>query len=270
MPGALSRRTGVVSFHKKPNLTNSTLMGKTYEKAPAAVAKVGERVLKEYHSDLHKIGITIDYVFANNEGTAPAVSHGGYPALAVCRILGLKDRALGRSDAEITIDQSAWDGMSDEEQVALLDHEITHLSLVRDAKSDEIKFDDMSRPRLKIKKHDWHVGWFEAVARRHGKNSPEVYQAKLMWDRAGNAFWPELLGTSGLPPADGNGDAAPAEPAASVSPAKAKKAQVKERKAKTEIESKLNKALKAAGVTATVTVRRGKAPKSAGTPPDVA
>lgn len=248
-------------------------MGKTYEKAAAAVAKVGERVLKSYHSDLHKIGLTIDYVFANTEGTAPAVSHGGYPALAVCRIPGLKERALGRADAEITIDQAAWDGMNDAEQVALLDHEITHLSLVRDAKTDEIKFDDMSRPRLKMKKHDWHVGWFEAVARRHGKDSPEVYQANLMWDRAGNAFWPELLGTSGLPPAadNTNGDAAAVDSVAlKGSPAKVKKAQAKERKEKTEIESKLNKALKNAGVNATVKVRKGKAPKSAGTPLDAA
>jgi hypothetical protein len=222
-------------------------MGKTYEKAPASVGKMAEKVMKSCHSDLHKQGVTIDFVFANNEN-GPAVSHGGYPAAAVCRILGLKDRALGRADAEITIDQSDWDAMSEAQQEALLDHEITHLTLARDSKTDEIRFDDLNRPRLKMKKHDFHFGWFESVARRHGRDSIEVYQARKMWTDAGQAFWPDLLATNGM---------------AAPTPEKKKKAAVKARKAATEIEDKLNKALKKSGVTARVRIK-GKLPATHG------
>ena len=40
-----------------------------------------------------------------------------------------------------------------------------------------VRRDDIDRPLLRIRKHDHQFGWFDAVARRHGKHSIEVQQA---------------------------------------------------------------------------------------------
>ena len=166
-------------------------MAKTYERAPDEVEERAERLINLYHTDLELAGVRIDFIFAtNDDGTA--VTHHGYPALALCRVVSLKDRAKKMGDAEIVIDGVAYDAMSDAQKDGLLDHELEHLIVVRD-KDGEIATDDLYRPKLKLKKHDWQMGWFTNIAQRHGMNSPEVYQAKILWDNDGQAFFPMLM-----------------------------------------------------------------------------
>jgi hypothetical protein len=66
--------------------------------------------------------------------------------------------------------------MSKATQVAVLDHELTHLELVTDG-DGTVKYDDYNRPKLKIRLHDIHYGWFSEVAKRHKGASIEVQQA---------------------------------------------------------------------------------------------
>lgn len=163
---------------------------KTYDIAHAEVAQRARRLIAEHYSDLANAEVTIDFLFANND-TGHAVSHHGYPALAVVRIISLKDRTAGRKDAEITIDQKAWEAMSPAQRDALLDHELNHLIVARD-QDNAFARDDLHRPKLKMRKHDYDFGWFTEIARRHGENSPEVFQAKMIWDKDGQAYFPML------------------------------------------------------------------------------
>jgi len=174
-------------------------MGKTYERAPEEVIFRASHLIRKYHADVDLAGVLIDFIYARSDSGAAVVSQ-GYAALATCRIVSLKDRAKGLADAEIVIDADAYEGMRDEQKDGLLDHELEHIVVKRD---DEgcIKLDDLNRPVLKLKKHDWQMGWFTNIAERHGLNSPEVYQAKILWDRDGQAFFPMLI-EAGTPDID--------------------------------------------------------------------
>lgn len=165
-------------------------MPKVYEPAPPEVKRRADKLIERNHTDLWKVEAHIDYLFASND-TGDAVSHGGYPALAVVRIVNLKDRTKGMGDAEITIDAAKYLRMTPEQQDALLDHELHHLIVMRD--DDGLaKLDDQGRPRFKMRKHDWQMGWFTEIAERHGMNSVEVTQAKMMWDDANQSLFPFL------------------------------------------------------------------------------
>lgn len=166
-------------------------MSKTYELAPEEVSSRAGRLIEKYHKDLENSGAKIDYIYARaTEGHA--VTHGGYPALAVIKIISLKDRAAGRGDAEITIDADAYEGMSGERRDGLLDHELYHLIVRRDD-DGFVKMDDLDRPMFKMRKHDWQMGWFTEIAQRHGLNSVEVSQAQILWANDGQAYFPMLL-----------------------------------------------------------------------------
>lgn len=116
-----------------------------------------------------RIGLT----FAKND-TGPAVRHGGYPALATVRVVPLRDRLRKDCDAEVTIDEDKWGGLTQAQQAALLDHEVSHLRLVLDRKTGEVRRDDLGRPRLKTVKADYNPGdMFTSVISRHGEDAIE-------------------------------------------------------------------------------------------------
>lgn len=168
---------------------------KTYEVAPLDVNHRAATLIEHHYPEIKEAGVTFDFLFASNEN-GDAITHGGYPAIGLCRIISLKDRAAGRSDAEITLDAKAWEDMTELQRNALLDHELNHVVVKRD-KQNAIAFDDLSRPKLKSRKHDYQFGWFTDIAKRHGEASPEVYQAKLIWDKDGQAFFPMLTESNG-------------------------------------------------------------------------
>lgn len=152
-----------------------------YEKAPADVMQVVERMTERYHPQLRDAGVTITCLMAfpltdeNGDSKGPALKHQGYPAQAVVKIIGLKERTDGRADAEIVIDGDNWPLLSDEEKDALIDHELEHLELKTD-KDGLLVRDDLERPKLVCRKHDFQAGWFDSIVRRHGRASPELRQ----------------------------------------------------------------------------------------------
>lgn len=153
----------------------------TYRKASAEVNQIVEEMLEKYHGPLRESGIKIECLFAyaltddNGDSTGPALKLGGYACNAIVRVLNLKDRTVGRGDAEICIDGDQWDTWSDEQKAALIDHEIEHLELKVDGDNNVVR-DDLDRPKLRLKKHDHQFGWFDSIARRHGAASFEVQQ----------------------------------------------------------------------------------------------
>ncbi len=112
-------------------------------------------------------------------------------ALAIARKLSLKDRALGRGDAEVSLDGNWWEHATAEQQAALLDHELHHITVKSD-KAGNAQYDDLGRPQIKLRKHDIEVGWFNVIAERHGAASIERSQAKAIMDNSGQYYWPGI------------------------------------------------------------------------------
>jgi len=174
----------------------------TFQRCDESVNQMAEEILKQFetHEPLLAAGVKIDFVFAyapTDEQGCPvgdALKLHGRAADGICRILPLKQRALGRGDAEISLDGDRWRDYSDAERRSLLDHELHHLS-VRLEKGMPAK-DDLGRPKLRMRKHDVEFGWFAVIAARHGVESGERRQAKQVMEQYGQYFWPELAPVS--------------------------------------------------------------------------
>jgi len=186
-------------------------MSTVYWKADEAAVQMLDSVIQRWHPELKKAGVKIGFIFALNDKGAP-VKHGGYPAYATIRVVPLKDRVSKGYDAELLVDGGHWANDKRECQYALLDHEMSHLILVRDkpkksgSRPDhddmdddddddlvvtpeepedddeegtssalgEVQRDDLGRPKLRTIKADWNVGdGFRSVVLRHGENSVE-------------------------------------------------------------------------------------------------
>ena len=176
-------------------------MSKSYDRAPAEVSERAHKLIGKFHPDINEADLKIDFIYVRNPD-GPAVTHGGYRALALCKVVNLKDRAMLRGDVEIQIDAEVYEKMSAAEKDALLDHELYHIEIQREDADDDsdqgdargsIRTDDLDRPKVRLRKHDYQFGWFTAIAERHGQASPEVVQAKLLWDENGQAFFPMLM-----------------------------------------------------------------------------
>lgn len=161
---------------------------KSYSLASEDVERIIAAVREEYYSpDLD--GVTVGALFVFDlEATEPVLTHGGYPAQAVCRITPVWDRALGVADAVIVIDRSNWLMLGAPQRHALIDHELHHLERVLDEDTDLPKSDAVDRPKLRIRRHDHQLGWFDVVAERHGEASIEVRQARQLIAATGQLY----------------------------------------------------------------------------------
>jgi hypothetical protein len=139
--------------------------------------------MTKYHPVLTSNDVHVDYIFCHGD-----LTHQGYAAAAVVKKIGLKDRACGRADAEIVICHDVWDRFTDEQRVALLDHELTHLAVATDSDGFPRR-DDLGRPVLKMVKHDHQFGWFDSVVRRHGGNSLEAIAARQFKVQYGQLYF---------------------------------------------------------------------------------
>lgn len=178
----------------------------TFQPCPKEVHDLAREILcaHDSHKPLLDARVKIDLVFAfaeedeHGNPKGPAIKHNGYAAAGEARILKLKDRVMGRGDAEITLDGNWWSAHTVQKQRGLLDHELHHLAVKTD-KHGRIELDDMRRPALALRKHDFQFGWFVAVAGRNGADSVEQEQAAIMMSAAGQFFWPGLTQSSAKP-----------------------------------------------------------------------
>lgn len=146
-----------------------------------------------YHRDLANAGVTVALLLASGprddsgELTGPAIKHSGYPAKAVIKITNLKERAAGLEDVILILDGDHCDEWSEQETAAIYDHELSHPVLV--VKDGAIVRDDLGRPKLRMRKHDFQVGWFFDVAERHKEYSTEAQQLKEVGTLAVRQGW---------------------------------------------------------------------------------
>lgn len=177
-------------------------MPTTYERCGQSVSNLASEILCQFesHKPLLDARVAIDFVFARpdlDEDGFPigdALTKNGVRALGITRKLGLKDRALGRGDAEIALDHHWWTQTATEQmQKALLDHELNHLSVVIQKATGRAKLDEQGRPVIRLRGHDVEVGWFKIIAQRHGEHSVERMEAKQIWDESGQAYFPDFV-----------------------------------------------------------------------------
>lgn len=126
--------------------------------------------MKKWHPFLAAEEVTVGILYAcpgeNDEKGVPVLKLHGYTCAATVKVISYKLRVQGLEDALITIDESTWKSLSDAEKLAVIDHELTHLTTVPD-KYGGIKRDDIGRPKLKIRLHDWQLGGFREICERH-------------------------------------------------------------------------------------------------------
>ena len=171
----------------------------TFKPAPKAVADMAREILCAYntHKPLLDAKVKIDFVFAyadENEQQLPrnfAITHHGRRVFGQARVIKLKDRVMGRGDAEITLDANWWDAASEQKQRALLDHELHHV-LVKTDRHGRFEFEGVHRPVIGMRRHDFEIGWFTVIADRHGADSVECDQAARMMTEAGQYYWPGI------------------------------------------------------------------------------
>lgn len=162
-------------------------MAISYTVCDPEVDKLIAVAIKDYHKELDAAGVTIHAVFARNfdgdgEPIAAVKAH-GVAAAAKIQITSLVDRVRGIKDAKLTIDGHYWDRASESRRLALLDHELEHLTVQTDDAG--VKFDDAGRPKLRMRHHDWELTGFASVVERHGEASVEAQQFSYFQDEFG-------------------------------------------------------------------------------------
>lgn len=178
------------------------------ERADADVREMVLDVMHQYHGELEMHDVRIDLLMATGDKDVlcPLRLH-GYPCLAVVKITPYEQRAKGAKDASITFDKWRFEEMSEEKQVALIDHELHHLSIAYD-KNGRVKLDTLGRPKLKMRLHDVQFGWFTRIAERHGEASVERMQARVLAEEYGQLLFPWAADAI-MPPAVAVAAAAP-------------------------------------------------------------
>lgn len=165
-----------------------------YKKCEPEIYKLAKQILEKHesHKPLLENKVTIDLCWAFGEKDdhgiiiSPAIMKVGRRCYGITRKLSLKDRSMGRGDAEIVLDYDYWSEAQGDVREALLDHELHHIAFRN-------KWDTLSRPLLRLRQHDVEVGWFNIVAARHGKSSIEQIQAESIMNEYGQYYWPSIV-----------------------------------------------------------------------------
>lgn len=166
-------------------------MSVIYEQAESDVHDLAADIIDRFHPDLRTTekqpGVRLCILMASNDEDSedPPVKLHGYPCYAVVSIIPYKQRVDKRADVEIIIDASHWEDLPEQRRRALLDHEITHVEVVRD-KFGFIKTDDLGRPKLAMKLHDWQIGGFRVICQRYGEDAIDVIEATKFADTFGD------------------------------------------------------------------------------------
>lgn len=171
----------------------------TFQKCDESVHEMAREILCQFpsHKPLLDARLKIDLIFAladrDDHGVIQndALKLHGQKCLGIARKIKLKDRLMGRGDVEVTLDGDWWAEAGEEDRRALLDHELHHFMIEVDSNGKALT-DDITRPKVVMRRHDYEFGWFEMIAARHGKHSQECKQAATMVEASGQILFPGL------------------------------------------------------------------------------
>lgn len=134
-----------------------------------------DQLVHEHHSELRDAKI----VLAWHKGWKPDVD--GRVTLGMCRKASDLDRQLADYDFIILLNREWWTNISvtQEQQVALMDHELCHAEVVIDPVTNDPHVDEKGRTVYRIRKHD--IEEFAAIVERYGcyKRDLETFAAAL-------------------------------------------------------------------------------------------
>ncbi len=148
------------------------------QKADSFDLELLDKAVKKYHPTLLSAEVRIGMVMLWDEprGDAdpkPPIRVHGCPALARVRRLNVRDRLLTGKTITIEVDWREWPKMTVGEQMALLDHELTHVVL-NEIREGVYAHHGDGHPEVKLRPDDYTINGFFEVARRHGRESAEV------------------------------------------------------------------------------------------------
>ncbi len=170
----------------------------TFQKCDKSVEQLLAELLSKYDTNqpLLKHGVKVELLFAfadlDDDGNPvnDAMTHKGHVVRGEARKIPLKQRVAGRGDAEIALNGDIWQKLTEDEQAALLDHELQHIALKE--KHGVVQMDSAGRPQLRMRDHDIQTGWFSVIAARHGEASMERIDARHLMETKGQFYFPEL------------------------------------------------------------------------------
>lgn len=170
-------------------------MAKTYTKAEPEVMNLLLDVLRRHHKELIDLQIRIGVLMVrpprtvNGEPKGAAIKVRGVPAAACMWLTTAKDRVHMPYDAIIEIDADRWDRLGDKERAALLDHEVTHIVVLKD-KNGGVETDEDLRPKLRTRPDEWTLSGFAEVIHRHGEAALEWQAVNKLVDQYGQLLFP--------------------------------------------------------------------------------
>ena len=171
------------------------MAGKWFKKCDDDVKKIAAGLMFAKYPELVEVDLRIDLIFAHapppKEGAQkqPALKHHGYPAAGICKINSLEQRVRGLGDVTILLDGDEWPHWSEKRQKAVIQHELEHVVIQRD-KEGQVKADDIGRPKIKLKNHDWECGGFANIAKEYGDDAFEKEAMVLVADKYGQLLFP--------------------------------------------------------------------------------
>lgn len=135
-------------------------------------------LVKLFYPEIARAEVTFDIL----ECTGGLKLH-GYGAAAIIKPNSLKDRVSGLSDCRILLNAEEWAEADKKRRQAILDHELYHVDVLLDDEG-KIQADDIGRPRIKMKPHDFQIGGFTEVIERNREHALEAQHF---------AFWEQKL-----------------------------------------------------------------------------
>lgn len=153
------------------------MSNKVFENAEQQVRPYVDRLLEQYHSEIAQAQVQIGLIFVSDfdkdENPIPAIKlHGAFAAGCISLINGV-NAVFNPNQCQIQIDKLYWDNASEEVRLALVDHELEHLELVKDKNGITVT-DDRNRAKIKLKPDDFVLTGFMSVVRRHGPHAVEA------------------------------------------------------------------------------------------------
>ena len=161
----------------------------TYSNATNDAATLLSELMQAHYPKLVEVELRVGLLFAcatrdkNGEPKGPAVKHNGWPAAATVRIVNHKDRVAGLPDVQIVVDGDKWSEWEEKTQRATLHHELEHIELQYDQEGN-LKTDDCFRPKVKLRPHDFQLGWFHNIIEkyeRHAFEAQALFEAAKQW-----------------------------------------------------------------------------------------
>jgi hypothetical protein len=176
-------------------LSERTPMPTCLMEADAALKARVLAIARRFHPETMMLEPDVRILIASNPD-GDAIKLHGYPCHATIKKTSLEDRAAGKGDVILKLDEATVNSFSATEFEALIDHEFTHLVPAchsvkhkNSALAGKPKRDDLGRPVFKIRLHDMVVGGFQEVAVRHKDDTIEVQTMKLLGGQGVQSGW---------------------------------------------------------------------------------